>query len=124
MKLLTILILVLVMPSAFSATLCFSPVKEKKGDIDSKHRSWWQSFDYRVQVDDGSVIVPSSEASSTYDYTSESPLVKIWLGDKIVESFYIKREWLAEGKSCIYFKNIYETWSVTKRTQAGSFCGC
>ena len=106
------------------ASLCFSPVKEKKGDVASDNRSWWQTFDYRVQVDNGPIIIPSSESSTVYNFTSESPLVKIRLGDKIVESFYVKKEWLAESKSCIYFKNIYETWSVSKRTQPGTLCGC
>ena len=124
MKLIATIVSILVMPPAFGASLCFSPVKEKEGDFDSKHRSWGQSFDYRVQVDNGPLVVPSSEAGTTYNYSSDSPLVKIWLGEKIVESFYVKEEWLAEGKSCIYFMNLYETWLVRKRTQLGTFCGC
>lgn len=109
--------------SALGDTLCFSPVKERVGDR-SSDRSFWQSFKYRIQVDDGPVIVPSSEASTPYEFSTEKPLVKIWLGDEIVESFYVREEWLAEGRTCIYFKNQYETWSVVEKWQAEKLCKC
>src|SRR5262245_26354221 len=103
--------------------LCFSPVKERVGDVSSK-RSFWQRFDYRIQVDDGPVVVPSAERSTAYEFNSEEPLVKIWLGDKVVESFRVRREWVTEGRTCIYFKNQYETWSVVEKWQAEQLCGC
>jgi hypothetical protein len=49
-------------------------------------------------------------------------MVIIWLGDKIVESIRVKKEWLDEGRNCIYFKNIYETWSVVEAWQAKKLC--
>lgn len=109
--------------SALGGTLCFSPVKEREGDR-SSDRSFWQPFDYRIQVDDGPVVVPSSEASMPYEFSTETPLVKIWLGEEVVESFYVRKEWLAEGRNCIYFKNLYETWAVVDRWQAEKLCTC
>ena len=109
--------------SALGDTLCFSPVKERDGDV-SSDRSFWQPFDYRIQVDDGPIIVPSGEDSTPYDFSIKTPLVKIWLGEKIVESFYVRSDWLSEGRNCIYFKNIYETWSVVERWQAEKLCTC
>jgi hypothetical protein len=71
--------------------LCFSPVKEKKGDKSTK-RSFFQSFDYKIQVDDGPIITPSSEDSTPYGFDTDTPLVKIWLGGKIVESFRVTKK--------------------------------
>ena len=104
-------------------SLCFSPVKEKSGDKDTK-RSFWQSFDYKVQVDTGPIITPSENESTKYTIKTNRPLVKILLGDKIIESFYVESKWLKEGRNCIYFKNIYETWSVVEKWQANKLCSC
>ena len=107
MKQLIALALILYASSALSETLCFSPVKERDGDV-SSDRSFWQPFEYRVQVDDGPIVKPSEEVSTSYSFTSEKPLIKIYLGEKLVESFPVRQEWLSEGRNCIYFKNIYE----------------
>ena len=108
---------------AIADELCFSPVKEKKGDK-STNRSFFQSFDYKIQVDDGPIIKPSSEDSTPYEFDTDTPLVKIWLGGKIVESFRVSQEQLSEGRNCIYFKNQYETWSVAEVWQAKKLCSC
>ena len=103
--------------------LCFSSVKEKKGDKSTK-RNFFQPFDYKIQVDDGPVIKPSSESSTAHEFSSDSPMVKIWLGNKIVESFRVRKTWLQECRDCIYFKNIYETWSVVEAWHAKKLCSC
>lgn len=108
---------------AGAGELCFSPVKEKKGDKSTK-RSFFQPFDYEVQVDDGLIIKPFAEKSTPYPYSSKSPVVKIWLDDEITESFRIREEWLKSGRNCIYFKNIYETWSVAEVWQTQKLCSC
>lgn len=123
MKIAPILILLLFSATLQAESLCFSPVKEKKGDKDTK-RSFWQSFDYKVQVDDGPVITPSETKSTKYEISTERPLVKIILGKKVIESFHVKNKWLKEGRNCIYFKNIYETWSVVEKWQAEKSCSC
>ncbi len=104
--------------------LCFSPVKENKIEKGSTKRSFGQAFDYKVQVDDGPVVIPSETESTKYEITSDNPMVKIYLGDKIVESFRVKHEWLQKGRNCIYFKNLYETWSIVEKWQADKLCGC
>lgn len=119
----TLLFTCLWFTTAHADALCFSPVKKRAGDISSE-RPWWVPFNYQVQVDDGPVIKPSSDSSTPYEFNSESPLVKIWLGDEIVESFNVPSEWLAEGRTCIYFKNIYETWSIVDKWQAEKLCSC
>ena len=120
----SLLALGFVAPVALGAgKLCFSPVKERAGDVSSK-RTLWQRFDYRIQIDDGPVVVPSAERSTPYEFTSEEPLVKIWLGDKVVESFHVRRAWVAEGRTCVYFQNQYETWSVVEQWQVERLCGC
>lgn len=109
--------------NAYAQQLCFSPVKEKHGDRSSS-RSRMQPFDYKVQVDSGAAIKPGSEGSTPYAFNSAEPLVKIWLGDRIVESFRVSRAWLDEGRNCIYFNSFYETWSVAETWQAKKLCSC
>jgi hypothetical protein len=123
MKYLAFLVLLMFATSTQADYLCFSPVKEKNGDKSTK-RSFWQAFDYKVQVDDGPIVVPSETKSTKYEITNNNPLVKIYLGKKITESFRIKPEWLKEGRNCIYFKNLYETWSVVEKWQADKLCNC
>ena len=123
MKLVHLLLLLCIASISHAESLCFSPVKEKSGDKDTK-RSFWQSFDYKVQIDDGPIIIPSKTESTKYAISSKKPLVKIYLGEKVVESFYVEPEWIAEGRNCIYFKNIYETWSVVEEWQAKKLCTC
>ena len=122
-KFLILILLILISSQVKAGELCFSPVKERKGDKSTK-RSFFQPFDYRIQVDDGPVVKPSSESSTSYEFSSDSPMVKIYLGDKIVESFRVRKEWLEEGRNCIYFKNMYETWSVVEAWQAKKLCSC
>ena len=95
--------LLLISATVIADELCFSPVKEKKGDKSTK-RKFFQSFDYKIQVDDGPIIKPSSEDSTSYEFHTDSPMVKIWLGGKVVESFRVSKELLSEGRSCIYLK--------------------
>ena len=122
-KFIILILLILISSQVKAGELCFSPVKERKGDKSTK-RSFFQPFDYRIQVDDGPVVKPSSESSTSYEFSSDSPMVKIYLGDKIVESFRVRKEWLEEGRNCIYFKNMYETWSVVEAWQAKKLCSC
>lgn len=123
MKLVHVLVLFCLTSASHAESLYFSPVKEKPGDKDTK-RSFWQAFDYKVQVDDGPIITPSETNSTKYTISTQKPLVKVFLGKKVVESFYVEPEWLAEGRNCIYFKNIYETWSVVEKWQAKKLCTC
>ena len=114
----------LALSPAHADLLCFSPVARKTGDLASDHREWWEPFDYRVQVDDGPIVKPSADTSTPYEFDSERPLVKIWLGDEIVESFYVPEEALEDGRNCIVFKNLYETWSIVGRWAAERLCSC
>jgi frataxin-like iron-binding protein CyaY len=122
-KFVIILLTVVMAFPAIAGELCFSPVKEREGDKSTK-RSFFQSFDYKIQVDDGPVIKPSSENSTPYIVDTDSPLVKIWLGGKVVETFRVQNVWLDEGRNCIFFKNLYETWSVVEAWQAKKLCSC
>jgi len=48
----------------------------------------------------------------------------ISFGDKVVESFRVSAQWLEQGRNCVYFKSIYETWSVVEAWQAEKLCSC
>ena len=122
-NILILLILLLISAPVIADELCFSPVKKKKGDKSTK-RKFFQSFDYKIQVDDGPIIQPSSEDSTSYEFHTDSPVVKIWLSGKVVESFRVSKDLLSEGRNCIYFKNMYETWSVVEAWQAKKLCSC
>ena len=122
-NILILLMLLLISATVIADELCFSPVKEKKGDKSTK-RKFFQSFDYKIQVDDGPIIKPSSEDSTSYEFHTDSPVVKIWLSGKVVESFRVSKDLLSEGRNCIYFKNMYETWSVVEAWQAKKLCSC
>lgn len=104
-------------------TLCFSPVKKKTGDIASD-RPWWKPFNYRVQVDDGQIIKPATDSSTSYDFDTSSPLVRIFLGKEAVESFQVPEDHLSAGRNCIYFNNLYETWSIAELWQVEKLCSC
>lgn len=123
MKILFFFFLLIIPVLSNADALCFSPVKEKEGDKSTK-RSFLQSFDYQVQVDSGPIIKPSETESTKYEIATKSPLVKIILSGDVVESFYVKSEWLEQGRNCIYFKNLYETWSVVEKWQAKKLCKC
>jgi hypothetical protein len=69
-------------------------------------------------------VKPAAEKSTPYPVSSASPLVKIWLGSRVVESFRISSDMLMEGRNCIYFKNLYETWSIVEPWQAKKLCSC
>ena len=62
--------------SAAAETLCFSPVKKKRGDIASE-RPWWKPFNFRIQVDDGPFIKPEKDSSASYEFNSERPMVRL-----------------------------------------------
>ncbi len=104
-------------------SICYSPVAEKKGDIGSKRGSL-EPFDYKIQVDDGPVVKPASDRSTRYPFSSSNPLVKIYLGNELVESFHIPDQLLAEGRNCVWFYNLYETWSIVETWQAAKLCKC
>ena len=122
-RLLVVLSMCMLAVTTQADSLCFSPVKKKTGDIDSE-RPWWKPFDYRVQVDEGPVVKPAEDSSTSYEFDGNQPMVKIWLGDEVVESFHVTEEMLAEGRNCIVFKNIYETWMVVEPWQAEKLCTC
>jgi len=61
----SLLALGFVAPVALGAgKLCFSPVKERAGDVSSK-RSLWQRFDYRIQMTGQSLFLQRSAAHPT-----------------------------------------------------------
>jgi hypothetical protein len=90
MKIITLLALLMYMTSAQVDHLCFSPVKEKKGDKNT-NRSFWQAFNYKVQVDNGPIVVPSEAKSTKYEFTNNTHLVKIYLGEKYLNPFMSNR---------------------------------
>lgn len=95
-----ILIFFLIVSPAIGGELCFGPVKEKKGDKSNKP-SFFQCFECKIQVDDGPKLTPPSKGSTPYPFNSESPIVKIWLGGKVVESFQVSKDMLEQGRDCI-----------------------
>ncbi len=108
---------------AQAGSLCFSPVRKKNGDI-SSDRPWWKPFNYRVQVNDGPVVKPEAVSSTTYEFDGERPLVRIYLGNKVVESFHFEQDMLLSGRNCVYFNNLYETWSIAELWQVKKLCTC
>ena len=105
--------------------ICFSPVAERHGEIGVPiEKGQPHIFDYSIQLDNGPIIKPSSTQSTSYKYTTEEPMVKIYNAGKLVASFKIHKSFIQEGRNCVLFSNFYETWQIAEKWQAKIFCGC
>lgn len=110
---------------ADSHEICFSPVSKRHGERGVPIEPGKPHiFDYSIQLDDGPVIKPSSTQSTSYKYTTEEPMMKIYNAGKLVASFKIHKSLIQEGRNCVLFNNFYETWQIAEKWQAKKLCGC
>ncbi len=83
-------------------------------------------YRYGIQIDDGPKLMTDSESGFEYELQSAGPkyLVKIERHGKLVESFWIDFESRDTDALCLWYKPLYETWSVWRLDKSGHLCDC
>ena len=82
----------------------------------------WHGY-FGVQVDNGPVVGTQEEASTSYDFNSERPLVKIW-SYRLKQLIYFTEEMLASGQNCVVFNHVNKTWTIAERPEEKKLCNC
>lgn len=81
---------------------------------------------YEVQVDSKAKIKVSNSESVKINGLSANKkhLVKIFGDGKAVESFRFSFSDYSSNKLCLWFKSLYETWSLWETKESGRICQC
>jgi len=83
-------------------------------------------FEYSIQVNDGPKRPTHSESGFEYPLKSSETrqIVKIERAGKLVESFWLDFDKYESNAVCLWFKPLYETWSVWELNQSRHLCDC
>lgn len=83
-------------------------------------------FEYSIQVNDGPKRATNPDSGFEYPLTSPESrqLVKIERAGKLAESFWIDFDKYETDALCLWFKPLYETWSVWELGQSKHLCDC
>lgn len=83
-------------------------------------------FEYTVQVDDRKPSSVSFERNVLLAdlATSRRHLVVIRNQGRRVSSFWFDFESAGDRRLCLWFKELYETWSLSPAKHLGGRCGC
>jgi hypothetical protein len=84
-----------------------------------------RSFNYTIQIGSRKVAA-STEGVVTIDglSLSKTHLVKILRGDKPVESFRFNFAKEGSNHLCLWYKSLYETWSLWPAKRSKGKCRC
>ncbi len=82
-------------------------------------------FDYGVQIDKG-LLIKTSSSSTAYPILSidDTHMVKIYNGNKIIESFKFNFASYKTTKVCLWFNSFYQTWSLWPYEHSAGHCAC
>lgn len=85
-----------------------------------------RTFNYSIQVDNGAIkpVTEKNGARITGLTLKQSHLLKIRRDGKIVQSFRFTFEKEGSNHLCLWFKSLYETWSLWTVKEAGNKCAC
>ena len=85
-----------------------------------------RSFTYSVQVDDGRIIELPLNQSVRYAGISRGKrhVIKIRNRDEVVESFQFSFEEYESDHLCLWFKALYQSWSLWRQSESGHLCQC
>lgn len=83
-------------------------------------------FSYFVKVDDGPRVETNAESGFEYPLPMNGSrfLVQISDRDGPQESFWIDYADLGTESACLWFKSLYETWSVWPLNKSKHLCDC
>jgi len=108
--------------------LCVGPVPEPNdGRLSLGNPSGGaRSFAYSVQVDDGRIIELPLNQSVRYAGISRGKrhVIKIRNRDQVVESFQFSFEEYETDHLCLWFKALYQSWSLWRQRESGHLCQC
>jgi len=84
------------------------------------------NFRYEIQIGDGAKVWTTPDSGFEYELETAGPryLVKIKRHGIFVESFWIDFEDWSTNALCLWFKTLYETWSVWSLETSGHLCDC
>jgi hypothetical protein len=83
-------------------------------------------FQYTIQLDDGPQLPTNPKSGFTYplDDVEATFLVKIRRDDEIVEAFTVDLAKFEANQACLWFKPLYETWSLWELQKSKHLCDC
>ena len=83
-------------------------------------------FSYFVKVDDGAPMETHAESGFEYPLSTDGSRFLVQISDKDgpKESFWIDYAELGTSSACLWFKPLYETWSVWPLSKSEHLCDC
>ena len=85
-----------------------------------------RTFNYKIQIDKGLITPVSTEKPILISglVLKRKHLIKIRRDGKLVESFSFTFEKERSNRLCLWFKPLYETWTLWAAKDAGRKCDC
>jgi hypothetical protein len=85
-----------------------------------------RDFNFSVQIDDGETVHLEFKKSARYENLSlkSKHIVKIRRSGKIIESFWFSFKEYQSSALCLWFKPLYETWSLWELEDSRHMCEC
>ena len=115
-------------PNPDSGSVCIAAVpKPTSGDISlANPTGGGRAFNYSIQIDKGLITPISNEKAKLVSglELKGKHLIKIRRDGKVVESFLFSFEKEGSNKLCIWYKPLYETWSIWPAIEGGKKCRC
>jgi len=108
--------------------VCVSPVpKPTNGEMSLANPAGGnRTFNYSIQVGNGVIkpVIQKAGTRITGLVLKQSHLLKIRRDGKLVQSFRFTFEKEGSNQLCLWFKSLYETWSLWTVKEAGNKCAC
>lgn len=85
-----------------------------------------RTFNYSVQIDNGLIEKVSTEKGTIISDLAlqRKHQIKIRRDGRLVTSFWFTLEKQGSSRLCLWYKPLYETWSLWTAKEAGRKCGC
>ena len=111
-----------------SGRVCIGKIPESNDEPISLHNAngGARVFDFSVQIDKGDIKKISGNESVLFEdlETNAKHLVIIRNQGKITESFWFDFETYKSNALCLWFKPLYEAWSLWKIEDSAHICNC
>jgi len=85
-----------------------------------------RNYEYSVQIDNGQILSLPYETNMTYPRLNlkRSHLIVIRDKNHIVESFWFRFEEYHTGRLCLWYKPLYDSWSLWDLSDSQHLCEC
>jgi hypothetical protein len=115
-------------PNPNSGSVCVAVVpKPTSGEISlANPTGGGRTFNYTIQIDKGPIKPVSNEKAILISelVLKRKHLIKIRRDGKLVESFSFTFEKQGSDRLCLWFKPLYETWTLWTAKESGKKCYC